>query len=297
MTTQHTIGREVYFKGIGLHTGNLCKATFKPSPANTGVTFIRTDLPEKPAIKAHYSNVLSVIRGTTIGSEIGRVHTIEHMLSAVYALGLDNLVIEVDANEPPVADGSSQGFFDTLKEAGTVPQNTPRSVLRPQERLDYKNGETEFIFEPADELRLTTVLVYQHPLIQRQEITVSIQPDAYRRDVAPARTFCFDYEVEALKKQGLARGGSLDNAVVIGLDRIHNKEKQLRFPDEFARHKMLDLLGDLFLLGCPIQGHITAIRPGHGHNINFVKLLAERFLPQTDRPSSSERIPYAADRS
>jgi UDP-3-O-[3-hydroxymyristoyl] N-acetylglucosamine deacetylase / 3-hydroxyacyl-[acyl-carrier-protein] dehydratase len=286
---QHTLAKEADFQGIGLHTGNLCKAVFKPAPENHGVTFVRTDLPDRPSIRAHYSNVVSVIRGTSVGDEALRVHTIEHMLSAVYALGIDNVVIELNANEPPVADGSSRGFFDTLKEAGVVEQEAERKILIPSERLVYKSAETEISVEPADQLRLTTVLLYQHPLMQQQEITVTINPENYRTELAPARTFCFDYEVEALKKQGLARGGSLDNAVVIGLDRIHNKEKSLRFPDEFARHKALDLLGDLFLLGSALQGHVKAVRPGHGHNINFVKLLAEKY--------PMEGVSYAAHRA
>src|SRR5580765_3490625 len=140
MDTQHTIGRETQFQGIGLHTGNMCKAVFKPAPAHSGVKLVRTDLPGAPSIQALYSNVLGVIRGTTVGNEAMRVHTIEHMLSAVYALGIDNLVIELDANEPPVADGSSQGFFDTLKEAGRVDQGVPREFLQPNERIEYKNG-------------------------------------------------------------------------------------------------------------------------------------------------------------
>ena len=160
--------------------------------------------------------------------------------------------------------------------------------LQPSERFLYQNGETEISFEPANELILTTVLVYKHPMMQQQEVSVTIEPDRYRKEIAPARTFCFDYEVEALKKQGLAKGGSLDNAVVVGLDRIHNKEKSLRYPNEFARHKALDLLGDLFLLGVRLTGHIRAVRPGHGHNINFVKQMAEKFLTE---------VPYVADRS
>jgi UDP-3-O-acyl N-acetylglucosamine deacetylase len=285
---QNTIAKETDYSGIGLHTGNLCRAIFKPAPADNGVTLVRTDLPGNPRIQALYSNVTSVIRGTTVGNETMRVHTIEHMLSAVYALGIDNLVIELNANEPPVADGSSRVFFDALKEAGLVPQAAERKILAPSESFLYQNGETEISFEPASELKLTTVLQYKHPLIQEQEITVTIEPDRYRSEIATARTFCFDYEVEALKKQGLARGGSLDNAVVIGLDRMHNKEKKLRLPDEFARHKALDLLGDLFLLGMRLQGHVKAVRPGHGHNINFVKLVAEKFLTE---------VPYVADRS
>jgi UDP-3-O-acyl N-acetylglucosamine deacetylase len=288
MERQHTIARETDFQGIGLHTGNLCRAVFKPSPPDSGVTLIRTDLPGAPSIKAHYTNVLGVIRGTTVGTDGMRVHTIEHMLSAICALGLDNLQIELNANEPPVADGSSQGFFDALQEVGLAEQNASREFCQPTEPFEYRSGETQILLEPADRLTLTTTIVFKHPLIQQQEVTVAIDPSTYRREIAPARTFCFDYEVEALKKQGLVRGGSLDNAVVIGLDRIHNKEKKLRFPNEFARHKALDLLGDLFLLGRPLKGHITAVRCGHGHNINFVRELAAKFI---------ERGSYVVDRS
>src|SRR5882724_6258015 len=166
METQHTIARDVFFQGIGLHTGNLCKALFRPASANTGVRLVRTDLPEQPSIQAHYSNVLGVIRGTTVGNEEMRVHTIEHMLSAVYALGIDNLVIELNANEPPVADGSSQGFFDTLKEAGFVEQSAPREFIQPQERLEYKSGETEITLDPAETLQIRTEVIFNHPLIQ-----------------------------------------------------------------------------------------------------------------------------------
>jgi len=282
---QCTIAQEASYKGIGLHTGNLCQIVFKPAPENTGVTLVRTDLPGRPQVRALYSNVVSVIRGTTVGNDTMRVHTIEHVLSAVYALGIDNLILELDANEPPVADGSSRVFFDTLREAGITIQTSQRRVIRPTERMEYRSGDTEVTLEPFDGLKLTTILQYKHPLIQTQEYSLTIEPDRYRAEISPARTFCFDYEVEALKKQGLARGGSLDNAVVIGLDRIHNKEKQLRFSDEFARHKTLDLLGDLYLLGCRLEAHVKAVRPGHGHNINFVKLLAEKYL-NTQRTSS-----------
>src|SRR5436309_5654692 len=169
--TQQTIAKEADVKGIGLHTGNLCTAIFKPAPENHGVTLVRTDLPGRPSVLAHYSNVLGVIRGTTVGNDAMRVHTIEHMLSAVYALGIDNLTIELNANEPPVADGSSRVFFDTLKETGLTEQEAERYVLKPAERVEYKSGETEFTFEPAAGLTLTTVLLYKHPLIQQQEFT------------------------------------------------------------------------------------------------------------------------------
>jgi UDP-3-O-acyl N-acetylglucosamine deacetylase len=277
---QFSILREAYYKGIGLHTGNLCKIVFKPAQENSGVTLVRTDLPGQPRIQALYSNVIGVIRGTTVGNDAMRVHTIEHVLSAVYALGIDNLIIELDANEPPVADGSSRVFYDTLKEAGLVAQNAERKVFRPTERIEYRSGDTEVTLEPSNTLRLSIVLQYKHPLINTQEVSFEIDPISYRQDISPARTFCFDYEVEALKKQGLAKGGSLDNAVVLGLDRIHNKEKKLRFPDEFARHKTLDLLGDLYLLGRRLEAHVKAVRPGHGHNVNFVKMLAEKMITE-----------------
>jgi len=193
-------------------------------------------------------------------------------------LGIDNVFIEMNANEPPVLDGSSLGFFDALNETGLQSLGVPRQILKVTEPFEYRGGETGIRVEPSEDLRLTASIVYNHPLIQEQQMTVTIQPDTYRTEIAPCRTFCFDYEVEALKKQGLARGGSLDNAVVVGLDRIHNKEKMLRFPDEFVRHKILDLLGDLYLLGCRLKGHVIARRPGHGHNTNFIKQLAEHLL-------------------
>src|SRR5450755_457968 len=144
---QQTIAKEADVQGIGLHTGNKCKAVFKPAAENQGVTFVRTDLPGRPSVRALYSNVLGVIRGTTVGNDIMRVHTIEHMLSAVYALGIDNLTVELNANEPPVADGSSRVFFDALTEAGIVAQKAECLVLKPSERLEYRNGESEFTFE------------------------------------------------------------------------------------------------------------------------------------------------------
>ena len=291
---QGTIAKEAVVSGIGLHTGNRCKAIFKPAAENTGVTLIRADLPGAPSVKALYTNVVGVIRGTTVGlagNDAMRVHTIEHMLSAVYALDLDNLIIEMDANEPPVVDGSSQAFFDALKNAGLVEQSAPKNVLRVPERFEYRDKETVIAVEPAAALELTVEIQFKHPLIQHQKTSVKVEAERYRHEISPARTFCFDYEVEQLKKHGLAKGGSLDNAVVVGLDRIHNKEKKLRFPDEFVRHKTLDLLGDLFLLGLRLEGHVTAVRPGHGHNVNFIRALAEKFVPGA--PKFSELAPVS----
>ena len=275
---QRTISREAVYKGIGLHTGNKCQLVFKPAPADHGVVFVRTDLPGQPRLAAHHSIVSSVIRGTTLSldGEKGheaRVHTVEHVLSALSGLGIDNMVIEVNANEPPVADGSAMPFWDVLEKAGMREWGQPRRFFEP-DPLDYRAGETYYEVEPADELILETMIHFKHPLIGEQMRTFTVTRDTFLNDIARARTFCFDFEVEALKRQGLARGGSLDNAVVVGMDRIHNKEKSLRFPDEFVRHKTLDLLGDLFLLGLPLKARIKAFRVGHGHNVNLVKKLA-----------------------
>jgi UDP-3-O-[3-hydroxymyristoyl] N-acetylglucosamine deacetylase/3-hydroxyacyl-[acyl-carrier-protein] dehydratase len=275
---QCTIAREAVYKGVGLHTGNKCHLVFKPAPADSGVVFVRTDLPGKPRLHATHAIVSSVIRGTTLslGGEKdheARVHTVEHVLSALYGLGIDNLEIEVNANEPPVADGSAMPFIDVLLQAGLQPQDRTRSYFRP-EPFTYKAGESEYAVEPADGLILETTIDFNHPLVSRQTLVFRLGAEEYLREVARARTFCFDYEVEALKRQGLAKGGSLDNAVVVGLDKIHNKEKSLRYPDEFVRHKTLDLLGDLFLLGVRLKARVRASRVGHGHNVNVVKQIA-----------------------
>jgi UDP-3-O-acyl N-acetylglucosamine deacetylase len=292
---QRTIGHEAVYKGIGLHTGNKCSLIFKPAPANHGVVFIRTDLPGRPRLPANHSIVSSVIRGTTLSldgekNHEARVHTVEHVLSALYGLGIDNLEIEVNANEPPVADGSAVPFLDVLEKAGIKEFSEQRKFFQP-DPLEYKAGETSYEVIPADELTLETVISFKHPFIGDQKVLFTLNPGSFRSDISRARTFCFDYEVEALKRQGLARGGSLDNAVVVGMDRIHNKEKVLRYPDEFVRHKTLDLLGDLFLLGLPLKAHIKAFRVGHGHNVNLVKQLAAQMtgenIPVSQPVSSS----------
>jgi UDP-3-O-acyl N-acetylglucosamine deacetylase len=219
-----------------------------------------------------------------------RVHTVEHVLSALYGLGIDNMEIEVNANEPPVADGSAAPFLDVLEKAGVRDLDKPRRFFQP-DALEYRAGETFYEVQPADELTLETMISFKHPFIGEQKVEFTLGAGRFRSDISRARTFCFDYEVEALKRQGLARGGSLDNAVVVGMDRIHNKEKVLRYPDEFVRHKTLDLLGDLFLLGLPLKARIKAYRVGHGHNVNLVKQLAAQMtgevLPVPSSVSSS----------
>jgi UDP-3-O-acyl N-acetylglucosamine deacetylase len=277
---QKTLSRPVSFKGIGLHTGSKSTVTFKPAPADHGVVFVRTDLPGRPAMAAHHRLVCGVVRGTTLSVNgdkncEARIHTVEHVLSALAGLGVDNAVVESDANEPPVADGGAGPFVEAILKAGLAECEAPRRYFRP-DRMEYVAGDTgtRYTVEPSDDFILDVTIEFSHPLIGRQNRVFVVTPETYRAEIGRARTFCFDYEVEALKSQGLAKGGNLDNAVVVGADRIHNSEKALRYPDEFVRHKALDLIGDLSLLGVALKAKVTASRVGHGYNVNLVKQLA-----------------------
>lgn len=272
---QKTIAREISFSGIGLHTGGLSTVVFKPAPENSGIKFVRVDLPDKPVIEMSSRNVLGVIRGTTLGKDNVQIHTTEHLLATFYGLGIDNLIVELNGNEPPVADGSVLPFVQVLERAGIVEQEEEKKFFTLSLPVRYLHDEAEIIAFPAEALKISCTIDYRHPLLKSQYASFLVTPEVFKREIAPARTFCFDYEIESLKKKGLGKGGSLDNAVVIGIDRIHNKEKSLRFADEFVRHKILDLLGDLYLLGKPLKAEVVAIRCGHSHNIAFTKMLAE----------------------
>lgn len=282
---QTTLAHEVSFSGIGLHTGNKTTARFLPAPVNTGIRFIRSDLPQAPEILADLSHVHGVIRGTTIGlDETRRMHTVEHILSALYGLGIDNLRIEVTANEPPVADGSSLPFVQLFQKAGVREQEASRDILRVTEPILYNADGVVLLALPDPALRISCTIDYKHPMLKSQFASFEITPESFCREIAPARTFCFDHEIEALKKSGLAKGGNMENAIVIGEKNIHTDK--LRFENEFVRHKILDLLGDLYLLGRPLQAHIVAIRCGHNHNIAFAKRLAERLAGSGARAKS-----------
>lgn len=277
---QKTIGAPVTIKGIGLHTGRKCKATLLPADAGTGVKFVRVDLPGKPVFQATVENVVDVIRGTTLGIGDARVYTIEHILSALNGLGIDNLTVEMDDNEPPVLDGSATGFVDAIKSVGIVYQEALKNFFTVSSPLEYSSHQTKIRIEPSDHFEIELTVDYNHPMIKNQTLTF-LRGDDYEKEIAPARTFCFDYEIEALRKNGLAKGGSLDNAIVVGPDNIYNPGT-LRFHNEFVRHKILDLMGDLMLLGSPIKAKIIATRCGHGHNVKFLKqLIEEKKNPQT----------------
>ncbi|MFH1380343.1 MAG: UDP-3-O-acyl-N-acetylglucosamine deacetylase [bacterium] len=276
MSKQTTISKSVTVSGIGLHTGNMTTVEFRPADQNTGIVFVRDDLPGKPTIPASINQVLGVIRGTTLGNGIATVHTVEHILAVCNGLQVDNCFIHLDSNEPPVGDGSAMPFVEAIEKAGIRELDAERKIFYIETMIRYQSGETIIEAKPINtgSLKISYTIVYDaHPVISRQQASFVITPDVFKREIAPARTFCFDYEIEALKRNNLVKGGSLDNAVVIGIDRIHCKGN-LRFPDEFVRHKILDFIGDIFLLSCSFQADITAIKSGHGHNINFAKQAA-----------------------
>jgi len=267
---QTTLAKPVSFSGIGLHTGNKVTLKFNPAPINTGIKFVRTDIEGKPEIPALVTNVKDISRGTTIGVGDVKIHTVEHILAAVTGMGIDNIIIEVDSNEPPVADGSSLPFFEALKKAGTNIQGEPRQYYELTQPVSLYHNDMYVVIIPADEYRVSFTVSYDHPLLGCQYESFVISPESFEREIASARTFCFENEVETLKKQGLIKGGSLDNAVVIGEKKILN---ELRYPDEFVRHKMLDIIGDLTLLGKPLKAHVMAIKSGHALNIKVAQKL------------------------
>ena len=288
MDMQRTIAEPIAFSGIGLHTGNLTTVTFRPAAPDSGVTFYRTDMPGRPSIRAEIDQVVDVSRGTTIGNGEIRVHTVEHVLAAIVGMGIDNLDIDVDANETPVGDGSSLPFLTVLKKAGIVEQDRERKYIKIEEPVYYRNGDVTLSVLPADELRVTMTIAFDHVAVGTQYASFTITPETFESEIASARTFCFLREVKMLQDQGLIRGGTLENAVVIGDESILNDD--LRFPDEFVRHKVLDLLGDLFLLGRPIKGHIVAVKSGHAMHVKFTQLIKKALMNGNAQSGTLQRL-------
>ncbi len=281
MSKQRTIAEEVSFSGVGLHTGSLTTVIFKPAPENTGIVFFRSDLKGKPAIPADIDHVVDVSRGTTIGIGEARIHTIEHGMAAMVGLGIDNLHIELDAPEIPNGDGSALPVMTTLEKAGIVEQDADRRYIEVDRPVYYRQDEVTLNILPADELRVTMTIAYDHVAIGTQYATFTVNEDTFKNEIAPARTFCFLREVRMLQENGLIRGGSLESAVVIGDEAILNDD--LRFPDEFVRHKILDLLGDMYLLGRPLKGHIVGVKCGHEKNVMFSKQIKKVYSNGHDK--------------
>jgi UDP-3-O-[3-hydroxymyristoyl] N-acetylglucosamine deacetylase/3-hydroxyacyl-[acyl-carrier-protein] dehydratase len=274
---QRTVAREVSLSGIGLHSGARTTVVIKPAPPDSGVRFIRTDVEGRPGIEVGVEAAVpseDFSRRTTISGGGASVGTVEHLLAAARGMGIDNVTVEINAPEPPEPDGSCAPYVDLFRRAGTVEQDVERSYLVLSEPVRFSEGDVEISAVPYDGFRLSFSIAYDHPLIGTQDISLDISEEVFERDIAPARTFSLLKDVESLKERGLIKGGSLANSVVVGEDRILN-EGGLRFPDEFVRHKVLDLLGDLSLLGKPLRMHVASARSGHSTNLKFVRMLSE----------------------
>ncbi len=269
MLNQQTLNRPAGFSGIGLHSGNRVNMTILPAPANSGVRFRRVDLEGSPEIEARVENVAETTRSTTLAKGNVKVHTVEHVLAALAGYGIDNAIIELDANEPPIADGSSREFCKIIQAAGIVPQAEKRETYSPTEPIQLESGETVMTLFPDEGFKITCTSADKKGRFT-QFYSTEITPKTWERELSHARTFCFYEEIEHLIKNNLIKGGSLENAVVIRDDAVLTTEP-LRYPEEFVRHKMLDIVGDLSLLGRPVRGHLIAVRPSHAANCEMVR--------------------------
>ncbi|MBI5599218.1 MAG: UDP-3-O-acyl-N-acetylglucosamine deacetylase [Deltaproteobacteria bacterium] len=270
---QTTVKEIIEFSGIGLHTGLLVKTRILPAPADAGIRFIRRDVPGSPAIKARGKNVIETLYAMTLGKDGVTVSTVEHLLAAFYGLRVDNAVVEVFGPEIPIMDGSAAPFVEMIEGTGLRKLNAPRRYLVVKKPMKIAEGDKSIsLLPPKDDAGLTIeyTIDFSHPYLNRQSFAISLCPRVFKEEVVKARTFGFLRDVEMLRKNGLARGGSLENAVVIG-DRDVLNEEGLRFPDEFVRHKVLDLIGDISLLGVQVIGRIKAHRSGHSLNYGIVK--------------------------
>ena len=271
---QHTVAKAASLSGTSLHTGAKVTLKLQPAPADSGIKFKRKDLQDEPTIDATIANVKTVERATTIGEGSIRVHTVEHVLSALAGLGVDNAVVEMDANEPPIGDGSALAYVELIKKAGLAPQEAPRRVFHVREPLsvETKSGAL-LVLLPDEEFRISCTQAGPENRFT-QFMSTPITPAIYEREIAPARTFVYYEDVRPLMDKNLIKGGSLENAIVVRGEAILSKES-LRFADEFVRHKILDIIGDLALFGPAIRGHLIAVKPGHAANADLARALAK----------------------
>lgn len=266
-----TLSSVAVIQGIGLHTGLPATLTFHP--AENGITFVRTDIPNAQPIVADVYHVGSTLRGTNLKNSTAEVCTVEHVLSALHALGITDVTVEMDGPEPPVTDGASDVYADAFLKAGLKDLSTEQPLLEIKRKITYTSGNIVYSAEPTDKLTFTFVYEHKHPLVSHLEYTLEFTPENYLAQIARARTFGFEEELAFLKAHGLAKGGNLENAVIIGKDRFLNER---RYPDEMVRHKLLDLIGDISLIGRKLPPlTITCKGGGHKHNIIFAKILLE----------------------
>jgi UDP-3-O-[3-hydroxymyristoyl] N-acetylglucosamine deacetylase / 3-hydroxyacyl-[acyl-carrier-protein] dehydratase len=272
---QNTIARPGDMQGVGLHTGAEVRMRILPAPVGTGVVFRRTDVADAPEVPALVSHVVGTELGTSIGAGEVKIHTVEHLLSALTAREIDNAVVELDAAELPAADGSARDFLRLLDGCGREEQDAPAKFLAVPETFSLSKDRSEYVVATAEDFRVSVTVEFPHPLIGRQFGSFRVAGEAFEREVLPARTFGFLRDVEAMHGRGLAMGGSQDNAIVL-TDEGLAEGTELRFPDEFVRHKALDVVGDLALVGARLRGHVIAERPGHLGNVTLAKELVAR---------------------
>jgi UDP-3-O-[3-hydroxymyristoyl] N-acetylglucosamine deacetylase/3-hydroxyacyl-[acyl-carrier-protein] dehydratase len=309
---QHTIDKEVTVSGVGLHTGVEVNMTFCPAPVNHGIKFQRVDLEGKPTVDADVDNVVDLSRGTTIEQNSARVNTVEHTLAALVGMEIDNILVQLDGPEPPIMDGSSRMFIDALESVGTRDQGSPRDFFEVPEGIFYResNRQVELAALPLNDYRVTVMVDYNSPVLGSQHASLNNIED-FKKDISSCRTFCFLHELEMLYNNNLIKGGDLNNAIVVvdriiedneldHLAKLFNKPKvevkkegilnnvELRYSNEPARHKLLDVVGDLALVGKPLKAQILAARPGHAANIAFAKKL-KKVMKATEEQG---RIPY-----
>jgi len=275
---QQTLVKPASFSGIGLHSGNKVSMTLLPAPPNSGVIFRRVDLDSRAEIHAQIGNVAETDRSTTLSKGNAKVQTVEHVLAALYGFGVTNAVVEIDSSEPPVADGSARQFCKMIRDAGIEPQAERVELVQVTEPIEYTHNGTVISAFPHDGFKVTCTSSDKGGRFT-QFFSVELTPETWESEIAQARTFCFYEEIEYLIKNGLIRGGSLENAIVIRDDAVLTAEP-MRYREELVRHKILDIIGDLSLVGAPLRGHIVAVKPGHAANCG----LARRILQQARRP-------------
>lgn len=280
--------RPVCCQGTGLHSGKSVHLTIKPAPINHGIRFVRMDLPGTPGVTAQFNRVVDTSLATVIGSDGCIVSTIEHLMATFAGLSIDNALVELDAYEVPVMDGSAGPFTDLIIKTGIMEQSAPRHFFVLRKPIELMDGDKSVTAYPSDRFRISCTIDFDHPLIGKQALSIDVSDKVFAAEISRARTFGFLNEVEYMKRYGLALGGSLENAVVIDSDRVINTEG-LRFADEFVRHKVLDCLGDFSLLGMPILGHLVVVKSGHAFNHAFL----EKFFSRKES-WETRRVPDAS---
>lgn len=291
---QSTIARETCTQGVGLHTGVFGRVALLPAPADTGIVFRRTDL-ENFRIEAHGHNVARVSYATSLMKQGVLLSTTEHLLAAIYSCGVDNIYVDIDSIEVPILDGSAEPFMQMLERAGLRKLRRRRKYLKVLKALEVEEGDRRIGIYPANEFRVRCYVDFAHPLVGKQELEMVVSPESFRQLLARARTFCFERDIEPLRSMGLIRGGSLENAIVLTNDGVMNGP--LRFEDEFGRHKALDLIGDLALVGLPLLARVEAHKAGHSLHTQLVsRLLADPSLwtITTEEAAAAEKTPLAA---